>query len=86
MKIVSLTLQEEKLSLPEGEQAVSFFQYKRVMVKILLQSTYNAIGAYLKSIEELPFLVSVDNLQIERTEEILPLLKVNMGLSVLVIL
>jgi Tfp pilus assembly protein PilO len=86
MKIVSLTLQEEKLSPPEGEQAVSFFQYKRVMVKILLQSTYNAIGAYLKSIEELPFLVSVDNLQIERTEEIFPLLKVNMGLSVLVIL
>ena len=85
MKIVSLTLQEEKISLPEGEQAISVFQYKRIMVKILLQSKYNAIMAYLKSIEELPSLVSVDNLQIERTEEILPLLKVNMGLSVLVI-
>jgi hypothetical protein len=85
MKIVSLTLQEEKLSPPEGEQETPAFQYKRVMVKIFLQSTYNALGAYLKRIEELPFLVSVDNLQIERNEEILPLLKVNMGLSVLII-
>jgi Tfp pilus assembly protein PilO len=85
MKIVSLTLHEEKLSLPEGEQPISVFKYKRVMVKILLQSTYNALGAYLKSIGELPFLVSVDNLQMERDEEILPLLKVNMGLSVLII-
>lgn len=85
MKIVSLNFQEEKLSLPEGEQTISVFQYKRVMVKMLLQSTYNALGGYLKRIEELPFLVSVDNLQIERNEEILPLLKVNMGLSVLII-
>lgn len=85
MKIVSLTIQEEKLSPPEGEQATSAFKYKRVMVKMVLNSTYNSLGAYVKRLEELPFLVSVDNLQIERNEEVLPLLKVNMGLSVLVI-
>lgn len=85
MKIVSLMLQEEKLSPPEGEQVTSAFKYKRVMVKMLLNSTYNSLGAYLKRIEELPFLVSVDNLQIERNEEILPSLKVTMGLSVLII-
>ena len=86
MKIVSLTIQEEKLSPPEGEQATSAFKYKRVMVKMLLNSTYNSLGAYVKRLGELPFLVSVDNLQIERNEEVLPLLKVNMGLSVLVTL
>lgn len=85
MKIVSLTLQEEKLSPPERERVTSAFQYKRVMIKILLRSTYNSLWAYLKRIEELPFLVSVDNLQIERSEEVLPLLKVNMGLSVIII-
>ncbi|HYA12101.1 MAG TPA: type 4a pilus biogenesis protein PilO, partial [Thermodesulfovibrionales bacterium] len=66
------------------EQATSAFKYKRVMVKMLLNSTYNSLGAYVKRLGELPFLVSVDNLQIERNEEVLPLLKVNMGLSVLV--
>jgi Tfp pilus assembly protein PilO len=85
MKIVSLTFQEEKLSPPEGEQVTSAFKYKRVMVKMLLNSTYNSLGAYVKRIGELPFLVSVDNLQIERNEEIVPLLKVNMGLSVLIV-
>ena len=84
MKIVSLTIQEEKLSPPEGEQATSASKFKRVMVKMLLNSTYNSLGAYVKRLGELPFLVSVDNLQIERNEEVLPLLKVNMGLSVLV--
>ena len=84
MKIVSLTIQEEKLSPPEGEQATSASKYKRVMVKMLLNSTYNSLRAYVKRLGELPFLVSVDNLQIERNEEVLPLLKVNMGLSVLV--
>jgi len=83
MKIVSLTIQEEKLSPPEG-QTTSAFKYKRVMVKMLLNSTYNSLRAYVKRLGELPFLVSVDNLQIERNEEVLPLLKVNMGLSVLV--
>lgn len=85
MKIVSLMLQEEKLSLPEGKQAPSVFQYKRVTVEMVLHSTYSSLEAYLKGIEELPFLVAVDHLQIERNEEVLPLLKVTMGLSVLII-
>lgn len=85
MKIVSLTLHEEKLSLPEGKQAASVFQYKRVAVEMVIHSTYSSLEAYLKRIEEFPFLVVVDHLQIERNEEVLPLLKVTMGLSVLII-
>jgi hypothetical protein len=48
---------------------------------MVLHSNFTKLGAYLKEIEKLPFLVNVDSLQIERNEEILPLLKVTMGLS-----
>lgn len=85
MKIISLVPQEEKLSLP-GENKVTYaFQYKKVTVQMVLHSTYTALGAYLKGVEELPFLVAVDYLQIERKEEILPFLKVTMGLSVIIV-
>lgn len=85
MKMISLTPQEEKISLPEGKKTASPFQYKRVKVHMVLHSTYTALQTYLKGIEELPFLVTVDSLQMERNEELLPFLKVTMGLSVLII-
>jgi len=40
----------------------------------------------LKGIEELHFLVTVDNLQVEKIGETIPLFKVTMGLSVYVVL
>jgi len=40
----------------------------------------------LKGIEELPFLVAVDHLQVERIGEGSSLLRVTMGLSVFVVL
>jgi Tfp pilus assembly protein PilO len=85
MKIISLNLQEEKISPPEGNKVTYAFQYKKITVQIILHSTYTALEAYLKGVEELPFFVAVDYLQIERKEEILPFLKVTMGLSVLII-
>jgi hypothetical protein len=85
MKMVSLTPQEEKLSLPEGKKVTPPFQFRKVTVHMVLHSTHTALQAYLKGIEELPFLVTVDGLQIERNEEMMPFLKVTMGLNVLII-
>ena len=80
MKIISLTPLEEKLSLTEGKKEPAF-QYRKVTIQMVLHSTYTKLGAYLKEVEKLPFLVNVDSLQIERNEEISPFLKVTMGLS-----
>ena len=81
MKVVSLTPQEEELSPSKGRKVPTTFQYKKVIVRMGLHSTYTKLGIYLKEIEKLPFLVNVDSLQIERNDEVLPFLKVTMALS-----
>jgi len=85
MKVISLTPQEEKLPPPEGKKESPASQYRRVTVQMVLHSTYTKLGAYLKGIEELPFLINVDNLQVEKNEEVQPLLKVTIGLSMVII-
>jgi Tfp pilus assembly protein PilO len=85
MKIISLLPQEEKSTLPEGQKETPTFKYRKVAVQMVLHSTYNKLGGYLKQIEDLPFLINVDSLQIERTEETQPFLKVTMGLSMYII-
>jgi Tfp pilus assembly protein PilO len=84
MKVISLNPQEEKLPLPEGKKEVSASQYRRINIQMVLHSTYTKLGTYLKGIEELPFLISVDSLHVEKNEEVQPLLKVTMGLSMYV--
>jgi len=81
MKVISLTPHEEKLPLPEGKKEVSASQYRRINIQMVLHSTYTKLETYLKGIEELPFLISVDSLKVEKNEEVQPLLKVTMGLS-----
>jgi Tfp pilus assembly protein PilO len=85
MKVISLNPQEEKLPPPEGKKEASASQYRRVSVQMVLHSTYAKLGTYLKGIEELPFLINVDNLQVEKEEGVQPLLKVTMGLSMYII-
>jgi Tfp pilus assembly protein PilO len=85
MKVISLNPQEEKLPPPEGKKEASASQYRRVNIQMVLHSTYTKLGAYLKGIEELPFLINVDNLQVEKNEEVQPLLKVTIGLSMYII-
>ena len=85
MKIVSLTPHEEKPFLPEGKKEVSALGYRKVIVQMVLHSTYAKLGTYLKEIQELPFLINVDSLQIEKNGEILPFLKVTIGLSMYII-
>src|SRR4030066_2182605 len=81
MKVISLTPHEEKLPSPEGKKEFSASQYRRVIVQMVVHSTYTKLGVYLKGIDELPFLINVDNLQVEKNEEVQPLLKVTVGLS-----
>jgi len=81
MKVISLTPQEENLPPPEGKKEKSASQYRRVTVQMVLHSSYAKLGNYLKGIEDLPFLINVDNIQMERIEEVRPLLKVSIGLS-----
>ena len=84
MKIISLTPQEEKIPPPEEKKEASASKsskYRKVFVQMVLHSTYFKLGTYLKGIEELPFLINIDNLQIEKIEEVQPPLKVTMGLS-----
>src|SRR3989304_7625378 len=66
MKVVSLTPQEENLPSPEGKKEGSSSQYRRITVQMVLHSTYAKLRTYLKGIEELPFLINVDNIQIEK--------------------
>jgi Tfp pilus assembly protein PilO len=81
MKVISLTPQEEKLPPPEGKKETPASKYRRISVQMVLHSTYTKLGTYLNGIEELPFLIHVDSIQIEKNEEVQPLLKVTMGLS-----
>jgi hypothetical protein len=86
MKMISMTTQEEKPSAPEEKKKSSAFQYRRVAIQMVLHSRFNALRTYLKGIEELPFLVAVDHLQVERIGQGTSLLTVTMGLSVFVVL
>ncbi|MGB9627880.1 MAG: type 4a pilus biogenesis protein PilO [Thermodesulfobacteriota bacterium] len=84
MKIISLTPQEEKFS-PQEDKQETRLPYRKVNVQMILHSTYAKLGAYLREIEELPFLIEINNLHIEKNEEILPPLKVTMELSMYII-
>ena len=85
MKVVSLTPQEENLPSPEGKKGGSAPQYRRITIQMVLHSTYAKLRTYLMEIEELPFLINVDNIHIEKDGEAQPLLKVSMGLSMYII-
>ncbi len=86
MKVISLSPSEENLTVPEsGGKKATLFQLRKVTILMVLHSTYSKLGAYLEEIQGLPFTVNVDSIQIERKEEVLPLLKVTMELSMYVI-
>ena len=84
IKMISLTPEEEKASLPQKEKRTPAFEYRRVTVHMVVRSTYGALNAYLRALEELPFL-TVDHLRVEQSEKTLPFLQASMGVSVQVI-
>ena len=81
MKVISLNPQEEKISPLDGKKEASISKHRKVSIQMVLRSTYAKVGTYVKGIEELPFLINVDSLQLEKNEEVQPLLKVTIGLS-----
>ncbi len=85
MKMISMTTQEEKLVPPEGKKDSTTLQHRKIAIQLVLHSRFNALRAYLQGIEELPFLVALDQLQVERMGETTSFLKVTMGLSVFVV-
>jgi len=85
MKIISLTPEEEKLPSVEGKQGISPTHYRKVSVQMVLHSTYAKVQTCLKGIEELPFLIHVESIQIEKREEVQPLLRVTVELSMYIL-
>jgi hypothetical protein len=86
LKVISI-IPTEELIIPSGENKETSFQGSRkVTIHLVLHSTFSKIESYLKGIEELPFLVQVEDLQIQRTEDIHPLLKVTLNLKMYMIL
>ncbi len=81
MKVISLTPQGDDFQPRQEKKEGSPSPYRRVTVQMVLHSTYAKLGNYLKGIEELPFLICVDNIEVEKNEQSLPLLKVTVGLS-----
>lgn len=81
MKVISVVPQEEKVSISEDKREAPQ-KYRKVNIQMVLHSTYFKLGTYLKGIEELPFLIHVENLQIEKGEETQPLLKVTIKLTI----
>jgi len=58
--------------------------YKRLSVVMNIQCPYRYLGAYLKGISDLPGLVTVDELEIVRDNQIFPRVKVKSTLSAFV--
>ncbi len=81
MKVISLTPEEEKLPSADGKTGTSPTQHRKVSIQMVFHSTYANVQAYLKGIEELPFLICVDHIQVEKNEEAHPLLRVTIGVS-----
>jgi Tfp pilus assembly protein PilO len=84
MRILSITPIEENPSPQEEGKKEPSPPYRKVNVKMVFQSTYPKLRSYLKGIEELPFMVRLQSLQVERREEESPLLNVKMSLNLLV--
>jgi len=81
MKVVSIVPSEEKISPSEEKKGALNQDSRKVTVQLVLHSTFSKLESYLKGIEELPFLVQIEGLQIQRNDEIQPLLKVTLGLK-----
>lgn len=85
MKVISIIPSEEKISPREEKKGSVPVDSRKVTVQLVLHSTFAKLEAYLKGIEELPFLVQVEGLQVQRNDEVQPLLKVTLGLKMYII-
>ena len=75
------------ISLKSGEESESPNEkspYKKLAVVMNVQCPYRHLGSYLKGINDLPGLVTVNELEIVRDNRNLPKVKVKLALSILV--
>lgn len=82
MKMISLTPFEEKPRSSDEKKEKTSPSYRMINVEIIFQSTFVKLISYLQSIKELPLLVQLHGLQIERQENPHSLLKVKMILKI----
>jgi len=85
MKVISMLPTEEKIVPSDEKKGVLLRDSRKITVQLILHSTFSKLESYLKGIEELPFRVSIEGLQIERTQEAQPLLKVTLNLMMYMI-
>lgn len=81
IKIISLSAQEAKIPT-KGEQKEKTGEYKKVAVPIVMWATYRGLESFIRNLEHLPFLISLDHLKIERQEKKYPYLLVNLEIGV----
>ena len=82
MKIVSIKPLEEEIF---NDQGGFIKNLKKVRVNLVLHSTFYKLENYLKGIEKLPYLIDIDDLQVERIEEIYPLLKATLLINLYIL-
>lgn len=80
MKIISIKPSLEEITIDKGKTAFNGM-LKKFNVNMVLHSTFYKLQNYLREIEKLPLLVHLDEIQIEREEEIYPLLRVNLNIN-----
>ncbi len=81
IKIVSLSPQETKLP-GEVEQKGKAGEYKKVAVQMVMWATYHSLESFLKNLERLPFLISLDYLKMERQGDKYPYLLITLEIGV----
>ncbi len=81
LKIISIAPQVENRTSPKEKGESPAPPYAKVPVLLVLHSDFYSLGDFLKSIEDLPLPLDVKGLQVEKAEEIIPLLKATIGLT-----
>ncbi len=69
---------------PKDVQKMESFEYNQLPIQINLESTYKNLGRFLRDLEQLKeSFVFVKSFRVKRDENILPLIKTNMVIEVL---
>jgi Tfp pilus assembly protein PilO len=81
MKVISLVPQEEKGG-GIGEKEIPPNPYKKIHIQMVAHSGFSALESYLRAISELPFPITITNLQVEKEDKIDPFLKATLQVTV----
>jgi len=84
MKTISIAPQEEGRNSSKENEENPPSPFEKVPVQLVLHSDFYSLGDYLKGIEGLFLPVYISGIQIEKVEEIFPLLKATIGLTIYV--